>query len=627
MRKKLKIKRPLGMTLEPQEIILDRMVQAKSGRGYYQGQKLERPIRQKGIKLWSFLSLLVLLLLIGKTGYLQIAQGEYYRQLAARNQFLVQSIEAERGVIYDRHLQQLVQNAANFDLVVEKEAFSQNPEKETILGELAVFLHQDKDQLQALLDDASEEGVILQENLGHDLLLPLVSKVDEWQGGISIKKTLAREYPQGEALAHLLGYVSRFSQEGSAGLEKEYNENLKANPGLLLIERDSQGNQIGTELKQAPAPGKSLVLNIDLSLQQKIDKALKKSMEEIGSSEANAIAIDPRNGQVLALISRPSYDNNIFSSPLSAGKLKELESGEDFSFFNAAISGIGYPTGSVIKPFISLAALEEGIIKPETELPCPEKICLLNKYTQEETCYHDWKYHGPSNLRRALAESVNTYFYVVGGGIKDFSGLGPQKIENWLKKFGWGDYTSIDLPEEGKGILPILDQNWSLGDTYHFSIGQGPFAVTPLQVAAAYAAIANGGTLYQPQIVKAIVQETESGLETIQEIQPQVLASSLGDPKNLEIVREGMRQAVTSPAGSSHALDDLPQPVASKTGTAQTGQENHYHNWIAVFGPYQEPSLVLVIMLKDVTESMVAWRPAAKEILNWYFSQQDDKLE
>lgn len=624
MQKNLKIKQPLGTDLEPQEVILDRMVQAKNERDIYP-QKLEQPIHRRGIKLWSFLAFVLLLLLIGKAGYLQIAQGEYYSQLAAKNQFLVQSIEAERGVIYDRHFQYLAQNAANFDLVIDKKVFSQNPEKESILEQLAVFLSREKDQLQILLDDGSEE-VVLQKNLGHNLLLPLVSKVEEWPG-ITIKKTLVREYPQGEILAHILGYLSRSNQEGVAGLEKEYEETIKANPGLLLIRKDSQGNQIGVEMEQSPSPGESLVLNIDLSLQKKIDEVLKKSMEEVGSPEANAIAIDPRNGQVLALVSRPSYDNNIFSSPLSAERLQALKSEEGFSFFNAAIAGTGYPTGSIIKPFLSLAALEEGIIKPEIELPCPEKICLLNKYTQEETCYHDWKYHGPSNLRRALAESVNTYFYVIGGGTKDFSGLGPQKIENWLEKFGWGDYTGIDLPGEGRGILPVLGQGWSLGDTYHLSIGQGPFAVTPLQVATAYVAIANGGTLYQPQIVKAIVRETESGLETIQEIQPQVLASSLGDPKNLEIVREGMRQAVTSPAGSSHSLDSLPQPVASKTGTAQTGQANYYHNWIAVFGPYQEPSLVLVIMLKNVNESMVAWRPAATEILNWYFSQQDDKLE
>ena len=624
MRKNLKIKQPLGTNLEPQEIILDRMVQAKNTRDVYP-QKLEQPIHRRGIKLWSFLAFVLLLFLIGKAGYLQIAQGEYYSQLAAKNQFLVQSIEAERGVIYDRHFQYLAQNAADFDLVINKEVFSQNPEKESILEQLAVFLSQEKNQLQILLDKSSEEAV-LQKNLGHNLLLPLISKVEEWPG-VTIEKTLVREYPQGEILAHILGYLSRSNQEGAAGLEKEYEETIKANPGLLLVQRDSQGNQIGVEMERSPSPGGSLVLNIDLPLQKKIDEVLKKSMEEVGSPEANAIAIDPRNGQVLALVSRPSYDNNIFSFPLSAERLRTLESEESFSFFNAAIAGTGYPTGSIIKPLLSLAALEEGIIKPETELPCPEKICLLNKYTQEETCYHDWKYHGPSDLSRALAESVNTYFYAIGGGTKGFSGLGPQKIENWLEKFGWGDYTGIDLPEEGKGILPILDQNWSLGDTYHLSIGQGPFTVTPLQVATAYVAIANGGTLYQPQIVKAIVRETESGLETTQEIQPRILASSLGSPKNLEIVREGMRQAVTSPAGSSHSLDSLPQPVASKTGTAQTSRANYYHNWIAVFGPYQEPSLVLVIMLKDVSESMVAWRPATTEILNWYFSQQDDKLE
>jgi penicillin-binding protein 2 len=627
LRKKfLKIKRPLGASLEPQEIILDRMVQRRKGNYDSSRQKLERPIYRGGIKFWALLSSLIFLLFLSRVSYFQIAQGKDYRELAIRNQFLAQSIEAERGVIYDRYEQQLVKNVAHFNLVLEKKTFQENQDWEMILEELANFFQVEKNEWKNVLEEDSEEKVILQENISHDSFLPLVSKVSEWPG-ISIERNLVRDYPWKETLAHLLGYVARTDQKGQAGLEKEYQEILKSNPGLLLIERDSQGKEINSQLKENPSPGKSLILNLDLALQEKIDETLQKTMKEVGSSEANAVAIDPRNGQVLALVSRPSYDNNIFSSSLSSEELEKLINQEDFSFFNAAISGTGYPTGSVIKPLIGLAALEEKIIDPEEELPCPEKICLLNKYTQEETCYHDWKYHGPSNLRRALAESVNTYFYVVGGGQKNFSGLGPEKIKNWLEKFNWGDYTGIDLPEEGKGVLPILDQNWSLGDTYHFSIGQGPFAITPLQVAVAYGAIANGGTLYQPQVVRAIAQETEWGLRIIEEKSPQILASSLASNENLKIIKEGMREAVTSPVGSSHALNSLPEAVASKTGTAQTGQESHYHNWIAVFGPYEEPNLVLVIMLKDVTESMVAWRPAAVEILNWYFSQQDVKLK
>ena len=275
--------------------------------------------------------------------------------------------------------------------------------------------------------------VILAQNLNHLTLLSIINKINNWDG-VSIEKQIARKYPQGSILANILGYISRSDQEGKAGLEKTYNTVLSPQEGILEIQRDSQGRQLNAKITQNPKPGKSLVLNIDLPLQQKIYETLEKRMAEVGSPEANAVAINPNNGHVLAIVNLPSYDNNIFSFPISQEKLQVLEKTGNFSLFNSAISGIGFPTGSVIKPLISLAALEEHIIDAQTKLPCPEKICVANRYTHQETCYHDWKYHGPSDLKRAIAESVNTYFYAVGGGTKSFQGLGAQKIEDWKNR-------------------------------------------------------------------------------------------------------------------------------------------------------------------------------------------------
>lgn len=614
----LKIKKPLGTNLEPQEVILDRLVRTKNREGYNQAPNIIRPTRKWGIRWWALFSLLIYFAFLGKVIDLQVAHGEYYRRLSAKNQFLMQSIQAERGVIYDDQGRQLVKNAASFSLVLDKKLFSQNPKANNILSAIAASLNVSPLEIKKKVENSSEQKVILASNLSHDSLLSLMSQINTWPG-ITIEKNLIRKYPYGRLLAHVLGYVSRQDQEGQAGLEKEYNDVLKDNPGLLKIQRDNRGEQLGVKIVREPSPGKSLILNIDLPLQQKITETLQKRMAEVHSSEGNAVAIDPNNGHILALVSLPTYDDNIFSAPLSKADLEKQEKQGNFSLFDCAISGIGYPTGSVIKPLIGLAALEEHIITPQTILPCPEKICLTNKYSHRETCYHDWKYHGPSDLRRAIAESINTYFYVIGGGFKNFPGLGPKRIEDWLQKFYWGHLTGIDLPQEGRGVLPNIQKNWHLGDTYHFSIGQGNFSVTPLQVAVAYGALANGGTLYQPQVVKSIVQEDKTQLKILKTFQPVVLASHLGHPKNIKVVREGMRQAVTSPHGSSHLLNDLPEAVASKTGTAQTGIKEHYHNWIAVFGPYEKPKIVLVLMLKDVPKSMVALRSTAKEILNWYF--------
>ena len=614
----LKIKKPLGSNLEPQEIILDRLVQKKTINRPNQAPNITRTIKKQGIQWWALLSLLIYFIFLGKVIDLQIIHGEYYSRLSAKNQFLLQSVQAERGVIYDNQLRQLVQNTANFSLVLEKTEFFNNKTYHDILDKVAFVLKKTPFEIKTLIDNSSQQEVVLAKSLDHDTLLSLMSQVNTWPG-VSIQKDLKRQYPEGKLLAHVIGYVSRKDQEGKAGLEKEYNDVLQDNPGLLQVQRDNRGRKLSVKILQDPSPGKSLVLNLDLSLQRKITETLQKRMLEVRSSQANAVAMDPNNGHVLALVSLPSYDDNIFSSPLAKNDLENLEKQKGFSLFNRAISGIGYPTGSVIKPLIGLAALEDHIITSKTILPCPEKICVTNKYSHQQTCYHDWKYHGPSDLRRAIAESINTYFYVIGGGTKDFQGLGAKRIEDWLQKFHWGQLTGIDLPQEGQGVLPPLDHNWHLGDTYHLSIGQGNFSITPLQVAVAYSALANGGTLYQPQVVHSIVQEENAQLKTLKTFSPVVLASHLGSAANIEVVREGMRQAVTSLHGSSHLLNSLPEAVASKTGTAQTGKQEHYHNWIAVFGPYKNPNIVLVLMMKDVPKSMVALRSTAKEILNWYF--------
>jgi penicillin-binding protein 2 len=312
---------------------------------------------------------------------------------------------------------------------------------------------------------------------------------------------------------------------------------------------------------------------------------------------------------------------------MSNKELEDIKNNPQFSLFNQALSGVGYPTGSIIKPIIGIAALEEGIITPQTKIYCPEKICVANKYTGGEQCFHDWKFHGTSDIYRAIAESINPFFYTIGGGYKGIRGLGVEKIKAWLEEFGWGQKTGIDLPEEGKGILPSLDGAWYLGDTYHLSIGQGPFAATPLQVASAFSAIANGGTLYQPKIVKEITKNLEGETKIIEEKSPIVVNPQVASQEMIQVIREGMRQSVTSVQGSARILNNLNVKVAAKTGTAQTGQEKHYHNWIVAFAPYQDPEIVLVLMIKDVPEQMVAVRGISRDILEWFFIDHYDKLD
>ncbi|MDD5638480.1 MAG: penicillin-binding transpeptidase domain-containing protein, partial [Candidatus Pacebacteria bacterium] len=312
--------------------------------------------------------------------------------------------------------------------------------------------------------------------------------------------------------------------------------------------------------------------------------------------------------------------------------VKNILEDKDNPLFNRAVSA-QYPTGSIIKPLISSAALEEKIISPEKKINCQGKITILNPYNPEkETIKKDWTTHGLTDMRKAIAESCNVYFYTIGGGYKDQIGLGPTKIKKYLELFGWGNKTGIDIFSESKGFIPtpqwkkeFKGENWYNGDTYNLSIGQGDILITPLQVALSYSAIANNGILFKPLIVKEIIDENKN---IIQENKPQIIRENFTDKENLKVVREGMRMTVTAknaPLASAPSLNDLPVKVAAKTGTAETGKNNYLHKWITVFAPYDNPEIVLTIVIEDIPDTQPTTIPIAKEVLNWYFKEKITK--
>ena len=350
------------------------------------------------------------------------------------------------------------------------------------------------------------------------------------------------------------------------------------------------------------------------------------------------MALDPNTGGVLALVSLPTFDNNLFNKGTDPEILEKILTDPLKPLFNRVISG-QYPVGSTIKPLIAIAALQEKIISPFKKINCQGKIVVPHKYNPEIVYeYRDWTVHGPTDLKKAIAESCNVYFYTIGGGYGDQEGLGPTRIKKYLKLFGWGQKTKIDLVGETQGFLPDpewkksyfknpIDKIWRDGDTYNLSIGQGYISISPLQVALAFSAIANGGTLYKPQIVQKIIEGSIDSPKIVKEFKPEILRQNFIDPKNLQIVREGMRWAVTgfnSPHASATLLNDLPVKVAAKTGTAEVWKkgERFYHTWITVFAPYEKPEIVLTIMMEDVKGlSQLTVLPVAKEILSWYFAR------
>jgi penicillin-binding protein 2 len=621
--------------IEPEEVLLDKLAKKKEEEMGIFEKKFEVPIFKTTLFRFFLFLIFLLTILYLRTIQLQIIEAREFQIKSDSNKFLISKIKSERGVIYDKNFKQLVFNRPSFDLILKKDDLPKDEkERERVLKEVSKILKIDFEKLKEKIN-SQEEKIKIFENLDHQTLIVLETKIDELSG-FEIEKRIEREYLDGETISHLIGYLGKADFEGKEGIEKSYDQILKENPGKILIERDAKGRILSQKIVELPKPGKSLVLWLDFDLQKKIKEEMEKKIKEVGARGGAAVAIDPKTGGILALVSLPSFDNNLFSKGISQEDWEKLQKDLKNPLLNRATSG-QYLFGSTVKPFIALAALEEKIISPNKKIDCQGKIEIPHRYNPEIIYqFGDWTVHGPTDIRKAIAESCNVFFYTIGGGYQEQEGLGPSKIKKYLEIFGFRKSVDSDfpIPSFAKGLIgdpewkkEKFGESWWDGDTYNMSIGQGYILTTPLQVARAYAAIANGGKLLKPRFVKEIVDEEKNVVETIQ---PEVEREIQIDPKNLQIVKEGMRWAVTgqnSPHASAISLNDLPVAVAAKTGTAQVsrkGCEDCYTIWISVFSPYEDPKIVLTIVLEDVKGRLSqVVVPVAKEVLNWYFSQNN----
>ncbi len=646
--KKRKIILSFKENIEPHEILLDKLAKRREEVLGISEQKFETPLLKKILDGLFFFSIFLFLVLFAKTFQLGIIEGKNFSVKAEENKYIFHNIQAERGVIYDRNFNQLVFNQPNFDLICDKEKLpQQNPERSKVLEDISQILKINTEDLEKLISEDTSPQVLLAQGLNHQGLITLETKIASGElPGLEVENNTSRQYKEGEAFSHILGYTGKIRSEelkaaadfysitdyiGRAGLEKSYEETLRKIPGKLKIERDAQGRVISKETILLPKTGNNLVLFLDFGLQEKIKEELEKELQAIGGKKAAAVALDPQTGGVMALVSLPSFDNNLFSKGADPEALKKVldDPAGLQPLFNRAISG-GYLTGSTIKPLIASAALEEKIISPDKKINCTGKIIIQNPDNPSaSSTKKDWTIHSWTNMRKAIAESCNVYFYTVGGGYGDQKGLGPTKIKEYLELFGWNEKTGIDLPGETAGFVPDKEwkkETWGLGwwdgDTYNLSIGQGFLQISPLEVAVSFASIANGGKLLEPKVVKEIVDNKKN---VIEETEPTIIRENFIEPENLQIVREGMRQAVT--AGSASLwLNQLPVSAAAKTGTAELGKDKYgnayYNNWVTVFAPYENPQIVLTIVIEDIKGVQTAALPAAKGILEWYFSQR-----
>ncbi|MDP3991120.1 MAG: penicillin-binding transpeptidase domain-containing protein, partial [Candidatus Nealsonbacteria bacterium] len=354
---KFKVKR-LNKEIEPQETLLDVLAQKKEKELGISEQKLETPLSQKIFKAILVCFFISIFALFAKTAQLQILEGEELSQLSQQNQFVVRSIEAQRGVIYDTNLKQLVFNKPSFDLICRiADLPDDENQRDDILKEVAQILQMDSEDLAEKIKKANAPELLIAKDISHEALILFEAKHYELPGFES-KNNSVREYLSGPVFSRLIGYQRKTGEK--EGIEAYYDDVLQAQSGKLQVERDVHGNPISKEIISQPLSGQSLVLYLDAELQNSLYQSLKAVISKAGAKSGAAVALSPETGGVLAMVSFPDFDNNLFSQGMTQEEWQKINSDPQKPLFNRVISGIGYPTGSTIKPLIGIAALEEG---------------------------------------------------------------------------------------------------------------------------------------------------------------------------------------------------------------------------------------------------------------------------
>jgi penicillin-binding protein 2 len=587
-----------------------------------------------GISKLKWLLILFLIglgLLIGKAGYLQVVKGQYYFALAENNRIRTDYVKAPRGVIYDRNNNPLVQNLSGFSLIIVPANLPKDMEQRSgIITQVASFAQMDVSEVNSIIDAAHNfyfQPLVVKTGINYEEALKLKIKSAELPG-VSVETDSWRKYLTATSTSHVMGYIGKISAPeydkyrteyllsdniGKSGIEKQYEALLRGIHGQTRVEVDSLGRPKKIVAQTKAVSGSDILLTIDAKLQDEIYRILTAHLKD--KYGAVVVVSNPQNGEVLALVDYPSYDNNLFTGGISHDAYNALLNDKLRPLFARSFLG-EYPSGSTIKPVVAAAALEQKIVTRNTSFLSSGGL-RIGQWT-----FPDWKGggHGTTNVVKAIAESVNTYFYYVGGGYGDFVGLGVEQLGTYFRKFGLGESLGIDLPSEQDGFVPTEEwkqeakgERWYIGDTYHLSIGQGDLTATPLQMNSVTATIANGGTLYRPRLLKEIIHPDGQHEAKL----PQVITEQVVDPGVLQIVREGMRETVLS--GSARSLQSIATEVAGKTGTAQWNSKEKNHAWFTAFAPYENPQVAITVLVEAGGEGSSIAVPIARDVLNYIF--------
>ena len=602
---------------------------------------------------------------------LQIVQGAHYAVRSDTQRLRTEIIPTSRGIIYDRNGTPLVRNVPSFKVTVTPAYLpDDNAAAEAVVIRLAVLLGMpyttdgDEVGLREIVREAYQvpyHPTEIASNLTREKAL-LIAQESMLLPGVSVEVDATRDYPYGPLVSQILGYLwpipSKYEEEysdqgyepddriGSAGVEATYEDELRGKKGESLVEEDVMGRVIRVVSQQSvPMPGDNVHLTLDLDLQRVAEKTLQARMARANSPRGVVIVMNPQTGEILALVSLPTYDDNLFAHGISTSDWQALSENVHRPMLNHAIADRLQP-GSVFKVIIAAGALQEGVLDGRhTRLNCPGTIVVPNKYYPNDPgqaqSFHCWNRagHGWLDVVGGIANSCNIFFYKAGGGFEadHFEGLGMDEehgIPHYAHLFGFGARTGVELTAEISGTVPTANwkrltygESWSTGDTYNYSIGEGYLQVTPLQMLNAINVIANGGTLYRPRIVHHV---TDAEGNVVQPFEPEIIRTLPISPENWSLIQEGMEGAVAYGTATRAQIEGV--RVAGKTGTAQycddiaretgicrPGYAQPEHAWFTAFAPVENPEISIIVFVYNGGEGSVNAVPVAHEILEYYF--------
>lgn len=573
------------------------------------------------------ISVLVIAVLIGRAAYLQIYQGEYYAGLADGNRIRIVPSMAPRGTFYDRNGELLVTNRPGFSVSLLPLTA---PISDDVIARLSDLLKVPTDEIKTKIAGHSGFNPI---RIKTDVTPDIVSIIEEQKSqypGVVIEVTPIRDYILKQEGAHTFGYVSEINDTelekmkdegyksgdiiGKFGIEKIYDKELRGENGGQQVEVDVSGKPVQILGRKEPVPGDDLELTIDIKLQQAAEKAVDEQLTQIGAHAAAAVVMNPQTGEILAMVSRPAFDPNLFAHGISSKDWNQLNNNPYHPMDNKTITG-EYPPGSTFKIVTGTAALTEGVVTPDEQIFDSGHHWIIPKGNA------DGEALGWLNFRSALAHSDNVYFYEMGNR------LGIDHLEKYARMFGLGAKTGIDLPYEASGLVAnrrykeknFDDGEWYLSETFDAAIGQGFNLVTPLQAAMVMGEIAADGKRYKPHVVNRIIAPDGS---VVKDFQPELLSQLDVPEEDIKLVQDGLHD-VTKYGTAASSFRGFTVDIAGKTGTAENSQGRD-HGWFVAYGPFDNPNVVVAVIVENGGYGSQSAVPIGRKILEAAFGLNQD---